>query len=106
MLEQQHTDHPVVKALYDLRLIHRLRAGYSSRSRPGVRYNIYALDYGTYVDLRNTGAAPELDFTESREDGETDDEGTVYAVPFDDRRSIRQIILAPEVLEAASVPAR
>ncbi len=99
MLEQQHADHPLIKALYDLRVIHRLRAGYSSRSRPGVRYNVYALDYGTYVDLRNTGAAPNLDFTEGLEDGDAVEEGIVYEVPFDDHRSIRQIILDPRVLE-------
>jgi hypothetical protein len=95
MLEQAYAKHNVIRQLYDLRVIHRLRAGYSGRDRPGVRYDVYALDYGTYVDLRNTNAEPDMGFEAA--DGETSES----IVPFDDRRSIRRIILDPAILSAA-----
>ena len=95
MLEQAHARHPVIRQLYDIRVLHRLRAGYSGRDQPGVRYDIYALDYGTYVDLKNTAAEPEMDFN-------MDDERPYdVVVPFDDHRSIRRIILSPRILDEA-----
>jgi hypothetical protein len=65
--------------------------GYADKDNPGVRYNIYTLDYGTYVTLLGTSKSPE-----------GFDEMTVvnpdFVVPFDDRRSIRRIILTNDVL--------
>jgi hypothetical protein len=58
---------------------------------PGVRYNIYSLDYGTFVDLIGTSKQPEIDFGDHAE-------GDVI-VPFDDKRSIRRIVLRRETLE-------
>ena len=55
--------------------------------------NIYTLDYGTYVDLIGTQKAPTGDFTEELEGDEAE-----TVVPFDDRRSIRRIILRPAQL--------
>ena len=70
-----------------------MQRGYADKDRPGVRYNIYTLDYGTYVDLIGTQKDPAGDFTE-----ELEQEGAETIVPFDDRRSIRRIILRPEQL--------
>jgi hypothetical protein len=71
-----------------------VQRGYADKDKPGVRHNIYALDYGTYVDLMNTSKKPELGFESS---GEIDEKE--YVVPFDDKRSIRRIILTKETLE-------
>lgn len=85
--------HPVIQQLFDARVIHLVKKGYSDKDNPGIRYNIYTLDYGTYVDLINTSKQPEIDFKlESNEDIES-------VVPFDDKRSIRRIILTKEILE-------
>jgi hypothetical protein len=89
LLEKQYEKEPIILSLFDFRLLHLIQRGYADKDNPGVRYNIYTLDYGTYVDLIGTQRAPEGDFTE-----ELDDEDTI--VPFDDRRSIRRIILRPE----------
>jgi hypothetical protein len=97
MLQQDHSRHPMIRQLYDLRVIHRLRAGYSGRDRPGVRYDVFALDYGTYVDLRNTSAMPLPDFVLD----ETVEDADEFAVPFNDHRSIRRIILDPSILDQA-----
>jgi hypothetical protein len=89
LLEKQYEKEPIILSLFDFRLLHLIQRGYADKDNPGVRYNIYTLDYGTYVDLIGTQRAPEGDFTE-----ELDGEDTI--VPFDDRRSIRRIILRPE----------
>lgn len=75
-------------------MIHLVRRGYADKDNPGRRYNIYTLDYGTYVDLIGTKQAPTFDFSESDEQG--DDE---VVVPFDDKRSIRRIVLRKEDLQ-------
>ena len=68
-----------------------MQRGYADKDNPGVRYNIYTLDYGTFVDLIGTSKQPILDLFE--EVSETD-----LVVPFDDKRSIRRIVLDEKVL--------
>jgi hypothetical protein len=84
--------HPIIQKLFDARVIHLVKKGYSDKDNPGVRYNIYSLDYGTYVDLINTSKQPEIDFVKNPEL----DSSTI--VPFDDNRSIRRIILTSDIL--------
>lgn len=81
----------IVQRLFDARVIHHMQRGYADKDNPGVRYNIYSIDYGTYVDLLGTTKEPELDLVERSESD--------VIVPFDDKRSIRRIILHPEVLD-------
>lgn len=81
-----------IEKLFDSRILHILKKNVSSRDEPGVRYDVYKIDYGCYVDLINTVKAPEklFDFD--------DDNGDVVnvEVPTDDYRSIRRAILRPE----------
>src|SRR3712207_8798022 len=56
--------HEVVRSLFDFRLIHLVQRGYADKDNPGLRYNIFTLDYGTYVDLIGTKRAPQGDFSE------------------------------------------
>jgi hypothetical protein len=81
----------LLQKLFDSRVLHLVMRGYADKDNPGVRYNIYTLDYGTYVTLLGTSKSPE-----------GFDEMTVvnpdFVVPFDDRRSIRRIILTNDVL--------
>jgi hypothetical protein len=58
MLSREHSGNPMIQSLFDLRLIHLISRGYSDKENPGQRYNIYALDYGTYVDLKRTKSEP------------------------------------------------
>lgn len=75
--------------LYDLRVIHLLRNGISSKDSPGDRFNVYAIDYGCYVDLVNTATMPRglLDV------GYDKSSDFVQDVPQTDFRSIRRCIL-------------
>ena len=82
----------MVQRLFDARVLHLMKRGYADKDNPGVRYNIYSLDYGTYVDLLNTSKQPELGF------GQDEGERSEFIVPFDDKRSIRRIILTEKDL--------
>lgn len=91
LLPRELERHPVVQRLFDARVIHHMQRGYADKDNPGIRYNIYSIDYGTYVDLLGTSKEPELDLIERDEPD--------IVVPFDDKRSIRRIVFHREVLE-------
>lgn len=83
------TKDDLIDFLYDLRVLHLLRYGISSKDSPGDRFNVYAIDYGCYVDLANTANMPKglLDI------GDSKSSEFVQDVPQTDFRSIRRCIL-------------
>lgn len=85
--------HPTIQRLFDARVLHLTKRGATYRHTPGIRYNIYTLDYGTYVDLLNTDQAPRMGFEETK--GEIPKH---FAVPFDDNRTLRLVVLREETL--------
>lgn len=104
-LEKNH----VIQKLFDSRVLHLVQRGYADKDNPGLRYNIYTLDYGTYVDLINTSREPQLQlalFEEQSSFREPQLELALFeeqssdeqVVPFDDKRSIRRIVLTEEIL--------
>ena len=93
LIPRELEKHRMIQRLFDARVLHLMQRGYADKDNPGVRYNIYTLDYGTYVDLLNTSKEPQLDLIEVS--GESSD----TVVPFDDKRSIRRIILTEDILE-------
>ncbi|MFJ4985538.1 hypothetical protein ACIP9H_17240 [Streptomyces sp. NPDC088732] len=100
MLEQgRPTQDPLIRLLYDARILHIIRKGIAHKDTPG-RYNAYAIDYGCYVDLMTTQRAPlgllPLDF------GDVEGYAQRAAdldVPSEDFRSIRRGILKIEEFE-------
>ncbi len=88
-LLQRGISAPLVEDLYDCRVLHVLKRGISTHDQPGVRYDVYKLDYGCYVDLISTAKAPQGLLPTDGEDGV---EGYID-VPPDDYRSIRRAIL-------------
>jgi hypothetical protein len=64
------------------------RKNVSSRDQARVRFDIFKINYGCYVDLINTTKAPHGLFEVDENDGFTE-------VPRDDYRSIRRPILLP-----------
>lgn len=99
MLLREHADHPMVQSLFDLRLLHLMERGYSDKRNPGLRYNIYAIDYGAYVDLKRTKSEPEGLFETA--EGFDSDLSEDRVVPFQDKRSIRRVILDPMIFDEA-----
>jgi len=92
-LLRSDVDDSLIEALYDARVLHVLKRSISTHDQPGVRYDVYKLDYGCYVDLISTAKAPQGLLP-------ADDEGsggaTYVDVPPDDYRSIRRAILSLE----------
>lgn len=99
MLSRSDADHPMIQSLFDLRLLHLIARGYSDKENPGKRYNIYALDYGTYVDLKRTKAEPEGLFEAETDDNPPASEQETRLVPFKDKRSIRRVILDTHIFD-------
>ncbi len=91
LLPRELERHAVVQRLFDARVLHHMQRGYADKDNPGIRYNIYTLDYGTYVDLLNTSKQPAIELI-------VGGEGVDFVVPFDDKRSIRRIVLTEEAL--------
>ena len=83
-------DNSAIEELFDARLLHILKKNVSAKDEPGARYDVLKIDYGCYVDLKNTNSEPKGLF-------EIDD-GEFVEVPRDDYRSIRRAILTPEML--------
>lgn len=77
-----------IEYLFDNRIIHIIKQNISSNEIPGQRFNVYAIDYGTYVDLINTIQEPKGLFQAETENGEE-----FINVPLNDYRSIRRAIL-------------
>jgi hypothetical protein len=86
--------HPLVRTLYDERVLHIVRKGIAARDQPGVRFDGWALDYGCYVELVSTVKAPRGLFEVETETGES-----FVEVPQDDYRSIRRAILDLQTFE-------
>lgn len=78
----------LIDFLYDARVLHVIRQGVSAQDSPGRRFNVYAVDYGCYVDLINTSRAPRGLFM-----ADVDGEAGYVEVPHTDFRSIRRAIL-------------
>ncbi len=94
LLEQgAQAGHPLITDLYDARVLHVIKRSISSRDRPGVRYDVYALDFGCYVELITTTKAPQGLFQLDSEDPDHPGDGEWVRVPADDYRSIRRAIL-------------
>jgi hypothetical protein len=94
LIPRELEKHENIQKLFDARVIHFIKRGYADKDNPGIRYNVFGLDYGTYVDLITTNKKPELEFL----DLELRNEGDDFIVPFDDKRSIRRIILTETIL--------
>jgi len=102
-LLRTNTRHKLIDALFDARLLHVVKKSISGQEEVGVRYDAYKLDYGCYVDLLATKAAPSGLFelqppSEGAESTESADAAKVL-VPNDDYRAIRRAILDLTVFE-------
>jgi hypothetical protein len=79
----------ILDRLFDERILHVAKKSYSTKQEPGIRYTVWKLDYGCYVDLINTSRAP----TGFLFDGLDVDDDWTLTVPEDDFRAIRRAIL-------------
>ncbi|QNR23831.1 ORC-CDC6 family AAA ATPase [Croceimicrobium hydrocarbonivorans] len=87
-LLQTDVKNSLIDFLYDSRVIHLIKQSIAGQDKPGIRYNVYSIDYGCYVDLINTNRAPKGLFQ-----AETDEGIEFIQVPMNDYRAIRRAIL-------------
>jgi len=81
---------PLLQMLFDARVLHIVRRGYSAQDHPGERYDVWSIDYGAYVDLLQTRHSP----VGALAIGAAGDEDHVgIDVPRQDLRAIRRAIL-------------
>jgi hypothetical protein len=91
LVNEVDSQHPVLLALFDARILHIVRRGYSAQDQPGERFDVWVIDYGAYVDLINTVHAPQGLLPFDDEDGS---EGYIDVdVPAQGLRAIRRAIL-------------
>lgn len=79
----------LIDSLFDARILHLLKKSISTHDEPGIRYHVYKLDYGCYVDLMNTAKAPQGLLPADDAKGVS----SYVEVPPDDYRAIRRAIL-------------
>ncbi len=105
LLDRELTNHPLIQKLVDERLLHIIKQGYSSKDEPGKHFDVLQIDYGCYMNLLGTAAAPTALI------GEVDENhaleafyGDLYedvTIPKDDYRAIRRAVLdLPSILDA------
>ena len=94
LVSKQLENNQYLQQLFDLRILHIVKRGYADKSNPGERYNIYTLDYGTYVDLLKTKSKPMDEYIEIAIEDDIKD----IIVPFDNNRTIRRIVLKEGIL--------
>lgn len=91
---------PLLLALFDARVLHIVRRGYSAQDQPGERFDVWVIDYGAYVDLLQTKNAPRGALGVGVEGGV--EEYVDIDVPLQDLRAIRRAILDLMEFEAST----
>jgi hypothetical protein len=83
----------LIDYLFDSRILHIIKENIAGKDEPGIRYNVYSIDYGCYVDLINTARAPKGLFEAEMED-DSIGVASFITVPQNDYRAIRRAILS------------
>jgi hypothetical protein len=78
-----------IEFLFDERLLHIAKRSYSAQDEPGVRYRVWKVDFGCYVDLVTTAKNPDGFLG----DGVGISGAGDIDVPEDDYRAVRRAIL-------------
>ncbi|WP_198517741.1 hypothetical protein [Microbacterium lacus] len=97
LVKETDSHNSLILALFDARVLHLVRRGYSAQDDPGVRYNVWSIDYGAYVDLLLTKNAP----AGALAIGDSEDDYAPVDVPSQDLRAIRRAILDLSDFESA-----
>lgn len=91
------TTDEAIEYLFDERMLHIAKRSYSAKDEPGVRYRVWKVDFGCYVDLIKTANDP-VNFLGS--DVSFSAAGDIE-VPEDDYRAVRRAILNLNDFEAS-----
>jgi hypothetical protein len=89
LVNQKDTTNKRLNTLFDARVLHLVRRGYSAQDQPGERFDVFVIDYGAYADLMNTKNAP----TALPSTVDDNEEVSDFEIPIQDLRSLRRAIL-------------
>jgi hypothetical protein len=92
LVNQRAEAHPLLLTLFDARVLHVVRRGYSAQDEPGERYDVWVVDYGAYVDLMHTTYEPRS-LLPTNGEAEGGGGGGWVDVPIQDLRALRRAIL-------------
>ena len=99
LVESSKAENPRLVQLLNERVLHRLGGTYSHPDKPGVRHDLFTVDYGAYARLRRTvNEVREQVFWEGGDEAVLSEEERELLVPVDDKRSIRRITFDPDDL--------
>ena len=99
LVSQRSSNSPLLGTLFEARVLHLVRRGYSAQDEPGERYDVWVIDYGAYVDLINTKNEPKVLLRD-----DTTPDGSDVEVPIQDLRAIRRAILDVDQFARAQSP--
>lgn len=98
LVNQREAGSSLLQGLFEARVLHVVRRGYSAQDEPGERYDVWVIDYGAYVDLIHTKNEPQpLLFLLDADDDALPD------VPTQDLRAIRRAILDLNEFETSGI---
>jgi hypothetical protein len=98
MVPLQSVQHPLLRRLFSARVLHPLDVEWSHPDKPGERYNLVLIDYGTYATFKGTKNEPfeNLFWKSDLPKHDLPDD----LVPLkNDSRSIRRIVINSETLD-------
>jgi len=98
LVESSKAEHPRLVQLLNERVLHRLGGSYSHPDRPGVRHDLFTVDYGAYAQLRGTVDQVQESLFPEEDQPVLSAEEQQLMVPVDDKRSIRRITFDPDEL--------
>jgi hypothetical protein len=97
LVESNKAENPRLIRLLNERVLHRLNGTYSHQDRPGIRYDLFTVDYGAFVRFRGTvNQVLEDVFLQAELPQALGEDERRLMVPIDDRRSIRRITFDPD----------
>jgi len=98
MVSYKDINHPILLDLFSARLLHPTQIVWSHPDQPGEPYHLVTIDYGCYVSIKGSSATPSQMFIFPTHN-ESEDEIYDDLVPYDDRRSIRRIVVTRNDLD-------
>jgi len=99
LVESTKAEHPRLVRLLNERVLHRLSGTYHHPDRPGIRHDLFTVDYGAFVRLRGTiNEIREEVFWEMDDPDRLTPSDRNLMVPVDDKRSIRRITFDPDTV--------
>ena len=99
MVPLQSVQHPLLRRLFSARVLHPLDLEWSHPDKPGERYNLVLIDYGTYAAFKGTKNGPYETLFWKTDVPDTKNLPDDLVPLKNDSRSIRRIVVNSDTLD-------